>query len=197
MSKSFVLLWSLLVFPLLSSCGLVVVDGFSSKLNRLSEEEKARVFRTDAPIASLPCDSNVYIVGEAQIWDCIRQHDSCVVYDWYPSCPYSITPSQFEQCCDSMGYYPIIIMSCFCYHGFNRFDTRHTPILFPDLEPYHTNIVYKYMNQFSKNMTGEEQEMSVFWRYRGGEFISFIYKNWNGGTLKLDVNPPLADVVNE
>lgn len=185
MSKSLPLLSGFAALFLLSSCGLVVVDGFNSNLNRLSEEEKARVLRTEGQIASLPCDSNVYIVSGAQIQDCIQQHDSCMVYDWYPACSGCITPGQFEQCCDSMGYYPIIVMSCFCYRGFNRIDARHSPILFPNLEAYQTNRVYKYMESLCKSLTEQDEEPSDIWQFKHGKFERFLstYRDETGTRL--------------
>lgn len=156
---------------LLSSC---IVVGYNSGLNQLTTAQKEKVIRTDKPIQVLPCDSNVYIVSETQIQDYIQRQDSCIVFHWYAACPYTFRPKGFEQYCDSLNYVPIIVMSCFSWHSFNWFDATHTPLLFPDIEPYKTDRVYKYMEMLCQNLTGVAEEPATFWLFKHGKFERFL-----------------------
>lgn len=168
---------------LLNSC---VVTGLSSGLNSLTEEQNMRVKRVDVSITELPCNKNIYVVGEAQLMDYIKQQDSCIVYDWIAYCPSNtFTPRTFEHYCDSLHYTPIIVMSSFCRESFVKYDAVHTPLLFPDITPYNTDKVYKYMDALRKNLTGVVSDPYRYWVFKNGKFELFMdsYNDEDGPTL--------------
>lgn len=183
MKKIIILLGLFVSVILLDSC---VVVGFKSGLKALNEEQKARVKRADKSIGDLLCDKNIYIVDEVQLMDHIKQQDSCVVYDWIAYCQQNIfSPRAFEHYCDSLHYTPIIVMSSFCRESFVGYDADHTPLLFPDITPYKTDRVYKYMDMLRKNLTGVESDPYRYWVFIKGHFVRFMdsYRDKTGPIL--------------
>lgn len=184
MNKVNTLFFLLMSLVLLDSC---VVAGFSSGLDALGTEQKTRVKKMDLPISELQCDSNIYLVGEKLLMDYIKQQDSCIVYDWIAYCPTNtFSPQTFELYCDSLRYTPIIVMSSFCRESFVKYNASHTPLLFPDITPYKTDRVYKYMYLLRKNLTGVESEPYRYWVFKNGKFDRFLdaFKGKNEPSLE-------------
>ena len=187
MKKTFlsalVALASLIAF---NSCIKIVVDGYSYGISNLTQEQRRHVIHTRQPIDELACDSNIYVIDNKQFKKYIEQQDSCIVYEWMAYCHLNeCTPLLFERYCDSLHYTPVLVLDCFCWADFEKFDATHTPRLFPDIQPYGTKRVYKYMDAFCQEITGSDKHLSDFWVFKRGQFQGFMDYEIEDGRIEL------------
>ena len=153
-----------LLFP---SCGMIVVHGFNSGYNLLTDEEKERVIRCDCPIEELENDGNVYVVDTAQMRAYLQRHDSVMVYDWSPGCPadHCISLPLFESLCKSHGVTSCIVQEYMRFDSLPSRDKVASPILFIDKSMYDTDRCDKYTDRFYGQLTGTTMKERGYGRF--------------------------------
>lgn len=171
-------LWNIFIagsILLLSSC---IVVGYTSGQKTLPSKMKEHVVRdSSVKISELKNDGKVYVVDEDQIREYISSEDSVLIYLWVARCKAEscVTPALFESYCDRHGYKPVCILCYFDYPiSFTRFDARHTPCLFLNVDNYSKDRVSRYVFEFQEHMTGIDDFVSNFILFENGKFSHFI-----------------------
>lgn len=166
------LLLNLLMIPLLSSCGLILINDIGYR--SLTSEQRSRVVKCDVPIDSLKNDGLIYLVSSEQMQDYLNRQSKVLVYEYrsYCSSEQCVSVPYAEQLCKDMGV-KLCIINVSYYH-LQLLDGIQTPILAPDFNHYKTMNDGKLPERFFEELTHKtrkERGYNIFYVFKKGRYM--------------------------
>jgi hypothetical protein len=149
----------LVVLFTISLSGCIVIDtpGFYSGYKKLSPEQQQKItFLNEQPKAAV-CDlqdkNKVYAVTAQELIDCLKLHDSSLVYFWSPHCHSTscISLGAAEKYSNENRYKLFIVAD---YYDMEQLGIQNNtiPVLSVNHKFYKTDYCNKYMKRFKNEL---------------------------------------------
>ena len=152
------LLWGCITFhvkklsdtPGISNCYHLVSDKDKESIVFLSNEAKLDT--------TLKNNGKIYAINAKQLLDCIKNYDSCLLYNWSWNCssPHCILLSACENYCRKYNYKLFVFTT---YYEFPTMQTQSSGLSFPLLvvnHQYYGTRYKDYIKQFYNEICGSD-----------------------------------------
>lgn len=148
--------------------GCISISGFNSGYRKLSDENKQKIkYLENRDIDSLKNDGNVYLVNAGQLLDFIKRKERVLLYSWSPHCGADccVTLDFIEKFCKDEGTELLVVMDYYNFEYIPDPAIFSKPVFFIDTKYYGTNLCFKYMPRFYKELTGISEKECNYGRH--------------------------------
>lgn len=154
----------------LSFCltGCISFAGFNSGYRKLSDENKQKIkYLENRDIDSLKNDGNVYLVNAGQLQEYMKRKDRVLLYSWCPHCGADccVTLDFIEKFCRDEEMKLLVVMDYYSFEYMPDPAIFSGPVFFIDTKYYGTNLCFKYMPRFYKELTGMSDKENNYGRH--------------------------------
>lgn len=131
----------------------------SSRYDKLTSSEQAKVIFNDAQCCSKKNENLVYAVNAAQVKKCLSEHEKSVVYIWAPHCHglHCLPLSTFVNACLQKGYHPIIVAEYAAIEDIENMNNTDYKVYTMDHRFYQKKKTTKCLKPFQYELTGQKK----------------------------------------